>query len=594
MDKHVKQLLKMVEADEEFVGDGRKTCAQKKPELIACIEEFSRMYQSMAEHYELLVEETQKSMVSETKAKDFGSGIASCGLEQESQLLTPYQTPCLKMDHLTPFLTPREELNSQKSGEQGRRLDMSLSSGGGSSGLSPKEGAESSSSSMDSESESSGSSVDVEETGLGQVVENLQGAQEDQAIFLKAEKNNYFEELLGKLALYEEKLEASSLKLQLSEKEVERLRIELGNSEMVARDYKAQFEEAERETKMVEENLKSEKQHLLQLEDRVAELESSLSQSNELVQELTEELDVTRRKLKDSDEVIAKLNSEMADEISQGSHQLQCQLEIAQEQSVELESKLESERKLVLELQERIENYEAEASHRENEVQDLEAALCDAHEELSLEKTKLNSELCRVVDNCKLLEANLGEWELKGKALEDKLRQYEAEMLNAKQQHDVKERERQCEINKLNVDLLERNAQIEALNKEFDRFKLKYDTLMAERDEIIAKVQKLEAEVSSRDDKIREMEECVRQKQVENADLIDGSLYAQKVIDRMKMRVEKLEKEADELRSRIEDTAEEKREAIRQLCSSIEYYRSGNQELRQAFGRYCRRATAAS
>ncbi|KAK9913884.1 hypothetical protein M0R45_037688 [Rubus argutus] len=152
----------------------------------------------------------------------------------------------------------------------------------------------------------------------------------------------------------------------------------------------------------------------------------------------------------------------------------------------------------------------------------------------------------------------------------------------------------QGEISRLTVELAERGRHVEAVNKDFDRFKLKYDMLMAEKDELYAKVHNLLKNVSCRDDQIREMEGHLRQLHKEHEDLIAGSEIARKLVDELKLRGEELQEESNRQNVVISDGAEEKRKAIPQLCFSLEHYRSGSKEVRQAFGGHKWRAVAAA
>uniref|UniRef100_A0A5B6YS42 Uncharacterized protein n=1 Tax=Davidia involucrata TaxID=16924 RepID=A0A5B6YS42_DAVIN len=106
---------------------------------------------------------------------------------------------------------------------------------------------------------------------------------------------------------------------------------------------------------------------------------------------------------------------------------------------------------------------------------------------------------------------------------------------------------------------------------------------MAERYELNAKVPALVAEVSSRDDRIDQMANHLHQLHMEHVELIAGTERARKLVEELRSRVQELEEEVGRQRVEILEGAEEKREAIRQLCFSLEHYRNGYQKLRQAF-----------
>lgn len=577
MDRHVKQMLKLIEADGDYLDEKAEMNYQKR-QLIAHVEEFYRMYQSLAERHDHLIEESHKSIPSELQmqSSEFGS-------EQGSPLLTPDQKLGLHTGH------------------QAISLDTSPSSGAGSSALSLKEGTESSpSSSSDSESESFNSSVKYysgspngnglhqkitnQGTELPSMKEKLWMADKDiKGSMLKVGEKGSYEEMLFQ---NEEELRLSNLKLQFSEREIARLKSELERSEsavVLAGNMQAQLESALKGIKTREDDLELEKGQVLELQNQIAELETHISDSSNEIRRLVKELEVSREKLKGSDEEIVKLKLELAERISEDTHQLQGQLEVAWEEVAMLRAQLDSGRKKVLELEDSIVRYKANVSDRDTEVRELKVALHDAQEQFSQEKAQLQSDITSLSEKQTLFDATLKNWELRTKTLENEMRQCEAEKVEMKGLHVAQEMALQSEINRLKEELAERNENVCILNKDLDRLKLKYDMLMAEKDGINAEVHQLRAEVSSRDDQICQMEENLCQLQREHAELIAGSESAREVVDGLRLRVEELEKEVDRQRVLISDRAEEKREVIRQLCFSLEHYRSGYQELRQAF-----------
>ncbi|KDP21628.1 hypothetical protein JCGZ_03299 [Jatropha curcas] len=160
--------------------------------------------------------------------------------------------------------------------------------------------------------------------------------------------------------------------------------------------------------------------------------------------------------------------------------------------------------------------------------------------------------------------------------------------------HDTQMIGLQAEISQLKFELTERCGQVEILNKNLDSLKFKCDMLMAEKDEMNAKVKTLVADLSSRDIQIGQMEEHLRSKHMENVELIAGSESVQKQVHELRLRVVELEKEVDRQRGELSAGAEEKREAIRQLCMSLDHYRSGYKELCQVFVQHKRHIVMAS
>ncbi|KAK2637231.1 hypothetical protein Ddye_032023 [Dipteronia dyeriana] len=483
-------------------------------------------------------------------------------------------------DQGSPLLTPDQKLGMHKSSHQA----ASPSSGRGSSDFSLKEGTElsSSSSSSDSESESFNSNysgipitIDGERfTEFSSLKKKIQEAEDDNAdSLLEGRENGSYKELLGRIIEYEEKLRVSNLRLQLSEEEAARSKSELHT----------QIQSAQRDMKMREAELESERRQVFQLQKQITELETHVSESDFEIERLLRELELTRERLGGFYEEIERLKNELVNEISEGTHLVQGQLKLAQENVAMLNAELDSERRKVLESQERVVKYERDLFVCDDKIQELKFALSDAHENFSLEIARLQSEISSLLEKQALGDERLKEQELLCKSLEEKIWKSEVENMETIEFYDRRERDMQDEITRLIEGVTEKGNHVEALNKDLDMLKLKHDMLTAERDEVTAKVNTLMAEASSRDDRIRQMEEHMQGLHMEHTDLISGSKTSRKLADELRVRVMELEKEVDRQRIVISDRAEEKREAIRQLCFSLEHYRSGYKELREAF-----------
>ncbi|CAN1297510.1 Protein NETWORKED 4B [Linum perenne] len=180
------------------------------------------------------------------------------------------------------------------------------------------------------------------------------------------------------------------------------------------------------------------------------------------------------------------------------------------------------------------------------------------------------------------LEASIRELETLHASLEHKLTQCEAEKMEMKTSYDAQEFQFRGEISQLKADLNNKVEQVEGLNKSYDTLKHKYDTLVAERDELNAKVDTMRAEVHNQEAQKLEMEQHLRCLNLENGDLIADCGSAKELVAELRLRVGELEKEVDRQNGEILAMAEEKREAIRQLCLSLDHYRSDYKELRDA------------
>ncbi|XWS56930.1 hypothetical protein CRYUN_Cryun09bG0127700 [Craigia yunnanensis] len=579
MDQSVKQIMKLVEDNIEDVAKSDEMHSQNKSVVIVQVQELHRIYQSLAERYDHLTRELHKSLPSDCQTQGPGSGL----------------------DQNSPLITPDKKLGMCKSSQQA----ASFSSVGGSSDLSLKEGTESSSFSSDSDSESFSSSVNiylsaavdidngvvhhnVMELGseLPTVKEKLQVADGENADGkLKMVENRSYEELNERLIRCEEELRDSNLKLHLAEEEIARLNTELKKCESVSvltEHMLVQLESLQRDAKIREADLDLEKGKVLELQKHIVEPEARDSDSNSEVLRLMEELSVSKEKIMASEEEIEMFKHVLGKKISDDTHHMLAQLESAQGVIAMLKAQLDIERGQVVNLQEQIMRYNNDLSNRGREAEELKVALCDAQDNISMQKTSFQCEIFGLLEKETLLEARLKEWELHVRLLEEKIRQCETEKMEIKGLYDIQEIRLQGQISQLKAELVEKGVHVEALDKNLDRLKLKYDMLMAEKDGVIAKVNTLVAEVSSRDLQIGQMEEHLQQLSREHLQQISGSKHAKDLEDELKLRIKNLEKEVDRQRVMILDVAEEKREVIRQLSFTLEHYRSGYKEF-QAF-----------
>jgi DNA repair exonuclease SbcCD ATPase subunit len=70
---------------------------------------------------------------------------------------------------------------------------------------------------------------------------------------------------------------------------------------------------------------------------------------------------------------------------------------------------------------------------------------------------------------------------------------------------------------------------------------------------------------------------------MEHVKLIAGMEEANRQVEDLKSKAKQLEEEVERQKTEILEGAEEKREAIRQLCFSLEHYRNSYNMLRQHF-----------
>lgn len=547
-------MLKLIEEDENYSANKTDVYYRKKQELTARVEEFCTMHHLLAERYDHLIGDLRKN------------------LQPQVPESAPHQA--------SVYFTPYKKTGLHKS-EQPIGFDLFLSSGDdNSTDVSLKEGSESSSSlSSYSDLESFNTPMNKHQAlSINGVAKGLNKRFELETELVGAEEN---EVLLKRIMEYEEELRVSSEKLRLSEEEISRLKIELEKGESVILqmgNLQAEYNSAQRERKMLDGSIEMEKIKVVELQNRVAELESQIFDSGCEIGTLEEELKMTKEKFVTSKEEIAKLKDEFLSKILQGTThqlQLQSQLEVAQREMVLLETNIDLEKGQVLELQEKLLRNFGDINNLHN-----------AQEKSSLEKEKLQSDVDSLLEQKALLEARFEESELKSKLLENEITQCKAEKLEMKSLHETQESRWRADIEKLREELKQKSVLVENSNEALVTFKLKYETMMEEKNLAYAGVDALKEEVRLRAIEIKEMDRNMHVLNLERLELIGALKSAQKLTDELKLRVEELEKEVDY-------RAEEKRAVIRQLCFSLEHYRTGYHELREAYVGHKRHAVLA-
>ncbi|CAN1311446.1 Protein NETWORKED 4B [Linum perenne] len=275
---------------------------------------------------------------------------------------------------------------------------------------------------------------------------------------------------------------------------------------------------------------------------------------NPTYEELLRKVDMYEDNLKASNLRLEKSEEEVSwlkNELKSGIETFQSELDSAYRVITVREADLEIERRKVVLL----ENEIAES------MLEVQNQLKFAQEEMET----LKAEHSHVRKKQNLLEASITELESLRISLEGKLMQCETEKMEMKTLLDAQEVQSQTEISQLKADLENSGKQIEDLNKNFDR-------VIAEKDELNAKVDTMTAETAHQQNQIAEKEEHLRLLNLENGKLVED----------LRSRVAELENEVERQSGEIVSGAEEKREAIRQLCFALEHYRSCYKELRQA------------
>ncbi|KAG6738169.1 hypothetical protein POTOM_059732 [Populus tomentosa] len=560
MDQSVKRMLKLIEEDGDSFAKKAEMYYQKRPELISHVEEFYRMYRSLAERFDHVTEELRKSIPSDLQSPV--SGISDVILEPPSPA--------------------REQKPSRlKSGPRAAGFDFFLGSGG-SSDHHHKE-VDELSSLTDSESESDDSSVNnysglsgnSGDQGLSRRIIDLEielretkeklRMQQDESVdgSFRGVRNEDSEDVLAEITGCERDLTIANEELRLSEEEVTRLNTELQKyrASEVSDGLQSEFASpAESKVTTREVELEFEVNQASHLQQRIGGSEAETLDSNVKIQALMEELRIAKERLHVSEKEITTLKKQLeGGGPSEKINNLQDQLALAHKEINTLKNMLNAEKREVSKLQERTARLKTNLSDRDREVRDLKIAVSDAELKIFPEKAQIKAEISKLIEERTCLEERLKEQESRCRSLEDGLRMFPAEKA---EMQETPEREMQ----KLKEDTAERDSRIKS-----------------ERDELNEKAITHKAEVTSRDNRVNQRDEHLQQLHMEHVKLLAGEEEARKLMDELRSKAKDLEGEVERQRILILEGAEEKREVIRQLCLTLEHYRNGYHTLRQAF-----------
>ncbi|KAK8956572.1 hypothetical protein KSP39_PZI001438 [Platanthera zijinensis] len=201
----------------------------------------------------------------------------------------------------------------------------------------------------------------------------------------------------------------------------------------------------------------------------------------------------------------------------------------------------------------------------QNRVRELESAKNEANE-----SEKLIDEQNRCLERYRLRVDHLT-------SERDELNDRVSKLVDSKNLHETKIRELESAESKAN----EREKIIDELNRSLDVYKLKVDFLASEKDELNARVIKLLDDTKCSVENSRSAAEHLHRLHIEHVNLLKEVEGARKESAELVSRVRDLEGEVESQRVLILDGAEGKREAIRQLCFSLEHYRDRYQKLRR-------------
>lgn len=559
MDHGVKRMLELLQEDGDSFAKKAEMYYKRRPDLISHVEEFYRKYKSLAERYDHLTGELRKSIPSDLQSQ--GSGISDISSEP-----------------LSSFPSPDVKLGRRRSGLQAAGFDFFFGSGGNNSDGFRREGDESSSL-TDSEPECdsfsvnnysvySGSGIDQGlqlkvmelENELREIRERVRMQEEENGDGLWREvKCDASDDITSIISKYEKELKTANEKVSLLEEEITKLKIQLHKygSKVCAND----MSELDA-IPLTKEDIK-----MQEVELDIHETESQLPDRKNRV--LVEEIKILKEKLQDGMSAIASLRKELEDSRSSEKNRfMQDQLESAQKDAAAWKTKYNSEKREVSKLQERMLRMKTSLSDRDHEVRELKAAVSDAEEKIFPEKYQIKAEISRLLEERSHMEQQLREEESRVRCLEDEIRKVKAESIGTEERLSKV-------INHMKADMAARADCLANLQRS-------YGMLLSERNGLDVEVLRLTEEIRSKEDKMDQKNRQLEKLNMEHVELIAASERFQKVVEEWRRRAKEMEEEIQRRDGMILESAEQKREAIRQLCFSMEHYRNNYHTLRHA------------
>lgn len=531
MDRRVKEMLKLIEQEGDSFAKKAEMYYQKRPELTAHVENFYRMYRALAERYDNVTGELRKNMPSELESQSSsGSDFAAC----------------------TPEIAPERRPPHRRSGPRAAGFDFFLGSGG--SSVRSRRRSYSSSSSSESDSNSDNSKY----TNGDEVSSTLH----QRILALE----NELLEVKGKLSEYEGKDTIGRCD-------------HLQNGDHV--DRTSSVSALEIDLMVVDEKLEcslSEKNSCSETAQYVPSLE--MKQIPDL-KELISIMEVEKSQyMKEIDNLkVAQISADPSDDSDHDSSVGECKAGLSSLSKTYLQEK---------------NGLETDVANLENSVDELKTVIKILLQEKFLLKSKLKEQ-----------ELRIGELQSNAASSAEQILQYkstlETRISDLSLSHvslESKVTSLEDEIKQLESERMELSARndkhTEELNKDLADLKLKVDMLASEKEAVHGMVSTLAIDIKDRDGHICQMKDHLHQLHLEHLKLITETDLARGASEELRSRVRELEDEVEKHRVAALDSAEGKREAIRQLCISLEHYRDGYYHLRQVLQGHNRTAVTAS
>jgi len=330
----------------------------------------------------------------------------------------------------------------------------------------------------------------------------------------------------------------------------------------------------------LEEELQEARQQIEALEEKnmhcqCEKLEESLNQVSSEKEDLVAAVLANKNELEGLKGDLAKVTGEklqleaQVKELEQASQSLDdSSAEIMKLQDIikNLQARLQNDSNEKSILEERAKEFEQvrkQLGDSRTEVRELQATIKNLKDDLG----KSLQEKALLQDRVKDLEQASSDLNASVASLEDKLTTTEAQL-------------EQLRAEKAETSL-KSEEQISELNETIADLEKKLELLSSEKSAVDDKMSILLIDVTTRDEKLKEMDSHLHQLHLEHVKLLEEADVARKAVSDLRARVCELEEEVEKQKLMISDSAEGKREAIRQLCFSLDHYRHGYEQLRQ-------------
>jgi chromosome segregation ATPase len=606
MEKQVKEMLGLI-GEGEFSAEKAEAYYQQRPLLITHVENFHRMYRALAARYNNVTGELRKNIPSSLQSH--GSlGVSESDSETQSSS--------------SPESDMQENIPQQKEKPGTDYFDVSIGSGV-SSDVS-KKGSEGSLSSSDSDSELDEAK---EENGsilyaLSQKIIELEDELHEAKG--KLEQHAHCQGNVGtgsKVAEHDEKLQTSNvdsnnLRKDLEEREsaLESL-TEVDNEKEARESALESLTEVDNEKEAFEALLLEHKNEIEVLKGAMAsaakQFEVVLAHRDLEIDNCKHELGVVSEKylhdkstLEDEHKrlqgVIKNMEGDLA-KMSQEKLQLHSRIQELEKAAQSLEHSASE----IVKLQEVIRNTQSELE-KVTEEKEMLKERANEFEQLCRALKISGTEVAMLPETIKNLEAQLERALEENLILQDRIKELEQVMSDSLEKHSHEQSCLTSDLLKLSEvktsledklssvaaelmqvyadkeeESLNNESQISALNQDIANLRSKLELLSSEKAKADDKLTNLLADITTRDEKMKQMDDHLNQLHFEHAKLMAESDSAHKSLSEVRARVSELEEEVEKQKLVISESAEGKREAIRQLCFSIEHYRSGYQQLQQ-------------